>query len=312
MALTIGVDIGGTKILAGVVDATGNILDRVRVPTPTEPDAAAAAIASVVERLRDGREIEAVGLGAAGFIAADRATIRFSANVAAWVDEPLRDRIEALVKLPVVVENDANTAAWAEVRFGAARGRTHVMVVTVGTGIGGGLVVGGELYRGRHGVAGEPGHMRVVPDGLPCGCGNRGCWEQYASGNALTRIARERAAAEPGSAEKLLSFGDGTAAGVAGPHVTAAARLGDPAALAAFAEVGAWLGQGMADLAALVDPDAFVIGGGVSEAGELLLEPAELAYRRALASGHRPRADVLLAELGADAGLVGAADLARR
>ncbi|MCF2531244.1 ROK family glucokinase [Yinghuangia soli] len=311
MGLTIGVDIGGTKILAGVVDAAGVVLDRVKVPTPGEPDAVAEAIGDAVRHLCQDREVEAVGLGAAGFIAADRATVMFSANVSAWVDEPLRDRIQALTGLPVVVENDANAAAWAEVRFGAGVGHDDVVCLTVGTGIGGAIVQDGRLVRGRHGIAGEPGHMRVVPDGLPCGCGNYGCWEQYASGNALTRFARERAAGEPHAAEKLLAFGDGTPEGIRGPHVTQAARLGDPVALAAFTDIGEWLGQGMADLAALLDPSAFVLGGGVSEAGDLLLQPTLAAYQRVLTRGHRPGAEVLVAKLGPEAGLVGAADLAR-
>lgn len=312
MGLTIGVDIGGTKILAGVVDAAGVVLDRVKVPTPTDPEAVADAIGDAVRHLMRDREVEAVGLGAAGFIAADRATVLFSANVSAWENEPLRDRIQGLVGLPVVVENDANAAAWAEVRFGAGAGQDDVVCLTIGTGIGGAIVLDGRLVRGRHGIAGEPGHMRVVPDGLLCGCGNYGCWEQYASGNALTRFARERAAGEPQSAEKLLAFGDGTPAGIRGPHVTQAASMGDPIALAAFQDVGEWLGQGMADLAAILDPGAFVLGGGVSEAGDLLLAPALTAYHRVLTRGHRPAAEVVLATLGPEAGLVGAADLARR
>ncbi|WTW94485.1 ROK family glucokinase [Streptomycetaceae bacterium NBC_01309] len=312
MGLTIGVDIGGTKILAGVVDAAGVVLDRVKVPTPTEPDAVAEAIGDAVRHLVQDREVDAVGLGAAGFIAADRATVMFSANVTAWVDEPLRDRIQELVDLPVVVENDANAAAWAEVRFGAGAGHDDVVCLTIGTGIGGAIVQEGRLVRGRHGIAGEPGHMRVVPDGLLCGCGNYGCWEQYASGNALTRFARERAAGEPQAAEKLLAFGDGTPEGIRGPHVTQAARLDDPIALAAFRDIGEWLGQGMADLAAILDPGAFVLGGGVSEAGELLLAPTLSAYHRVLTRGHRPAAEVVVATLGPEAGLVGAADLARR
>jgi glucokinase len=312
MALTIGVDIGGTKILAGVVDAAGVVLDRVKVPTPTDPGAVADAIGDAVRHLMAERDVAAVGLGAAGFIAADRATVLFSANVSAWVNEPLRDRIQDLVGLPVVVENDANAAAWAEVRFGAGRGHDDVVCLTIGTGIGGAIVQDGRLVRGRHGIAGEPGHMRVVPDGLPCGCGNYGCWEQYASGNALTRFARERAAGEPQAAEKLLALGDGTPDGVRGPHVTQAARLGDPVALAAFQAIGEWLGQGMADLAAVLDPSAFVIGGGVSDAGELLLTPTLAAYHRVLTRGHRPAAQVVVASMGPEAGLVGAADLARR
>jgi len=311
MGLTIGVDIGGTKILAGVVDADGVVLDRLKVATPKDADNTARVIAEVVAALRVNHAVEAVGLGAAGFIGADRSTVLFSANVGAWVGEPLRDRMEALIGLPVVVENDANAAAWAEVRFGAAAGHADVMCVTVGTGIGGALVFGGELYRGGGGIAGEPGHMRVVPNGLACPCGNYGCWEQYASGNALTRLARDRAAGTPEAAEKLLALGDGTPTGVRGPHVTAAALLGDPVALAAFRDVGGWLGQGLADLSAVLDPAAFVIGGGVSDAGDLLLLPALETYRAVLRRGHRPGAEVFVATLGSEAGLVGAADLAR-
>ena len=252
-----------------------------------------------------------MGLGAAGFIDADRATVLFAPNVS-WVNEPLKTRIEERIGLPVVVENDANAAAWGEAKFGAAAGHDDVVVITVGTGIGGGLILGGQLYRGRFGIGGEPGHYRVVPDGRPCGCGNRGCFEQYASGNALVRAARERAAAAPGRAKDLLAFGDGTVEGIQGSHVTEAARNGDTIALAAFNEIADWLGQGMSDIAALLDPSAFVLAGGVSEAGDLLRAPAAEAYRRKLAGqGHRPYAQVLTATLGPDAGLIGAADLAR-
>jgi glucokinase len=212
----------------------------------------------------------------------------------------------------VVVENDANAAAWGENRFGAGRDETDLVCVTVGTGIGGGIVVEDRLYRGRFGIGGEIGHMQVVADGRLCGCGQRGCWEQYASGNALVRDARERAAESRTEASVLLHMGDGTPEMITGRHVTEAARLGDEVALAAFATVGRWLGQGMADLVAVLDPGRFIIGGGVSEAGDLVLRPAREAFE-ALLTGRevRPVAQVVLAELGNDAGLVGAADLAR-
>ena len=210
------------------------------------------------------------------------------------------------------MENDANAAAWGEARFGAAVGHDDVVVITVGTGIGGGLILNGRLYRGRFGIGGEPGHYRVVPDGRPCGCGNKGCFEQYASGNALVRAAKERAAAAPGKAKALLAMGDGSVEGIQGAHVTEAARDGDIIALAAFQEIGTWLGQGMSDHAAMLDPSAFVLAGGVSEAGDLLRAPAAESYRHALAgAGRRPYAQVLTATLGPDAGLIGAADLAR-
>ena len=214
--------------------------------------------------------------------------------------------------LPVVVENDANAAAWGEAKFGAGAGRPNVVLYTVGTGIGGGIVLGGELYRGHFGIGGEFGHYRVVPDGRLCGCGLHGCMEQYASGSALTRFVQARAAEDPQSAQVLLSLGDGTPDGIVGAHITEAARKGDPAALAGFAEIAGWLGQSMADLASILDPEVFVVAGGVSDAGEILTGPTRDRYRASLAGGaNRPFAEVVTATLGPEAGLIGAADLAR-
>jgi glucokinase len=313
MGLTIGVDIGGTKVAGGVVDQHGRVLARALVDTPAmDADAAEDAIVAVVEKLRADYDVEAVGLGAAGFVDATRSKVYSSANLPGWVNEPLRDDIAARVHLPVVVENDANAAAWGEYRFGTGRGETHLVVVTVGTGIGGGIVVDGRLYRGRFGIGAEFGHMQVVADGRPCGCGQRGCWEQYASGSALVREARARAAEARGEASTLLRLGDGTPEGISGRHVTQAARLGDQVALAAFETVGRWIGQGLADLAAVLDPGMFVLGGGVSDAGDLLLGPARTGFETFLTGReYRPIAEVALAELGNEAGLVGAADLAR-
>jgi glucokinase len=314
MSLTIGVDIGGTKVAGGVVDESGTILARARVDTPAR-DAAGAedSIVSVVEQLREGFDIEAVGLGAAGFVDATRSRVYFAPNLPDWHNEPVRDDVSRRVGLPVVVENDANAAAWGEHRFGAGREEEHVVCVTIGTGIGGGMIIDGALYRGRYGVSGEIGHMQVAADGRLCGCGQRGCWEQYASGNALVREARERAAESRAEAATLLRLGDGTPEEITGRHVTEAAGKGDPVALAAFATIGQWLGQGLADLAAILDPGLFVLGGGVSDAGKLLVDPARVAFE-SLLTGHRvrPAAKIVPAELGNDAGLVGAADLARR
>jgi glucokinase len=310
MALAIGVDIGGTKVAAGVVDGDGRVVAETRRPTPN--DDAGAALSAVVEAVREllrDNDVEAVGVAAAGYVSADRTTMLFAPNLP-WRDVPVRDRVSEGVGLPVVVENDANAAAWAEHRFGAGRGEPDLVCLTVGTGIGAGIVLDGVLYRGRWGVAGEPGHVCVVRDGLPCGCGNHGCLEQYASGTALTRYAREAAAREPARAARLRELaGDGA---IEGPHVTAAAREGDPLAVAAFAEAGRWLGRGIADLAAVLDPGVFVVGGGVADAGELLLGPARESFAASLSGrGHRPVADVRAAALGNTAGLVGAADLAR-
>jgi glucokinase len=216
------------------------------------------------------------------------------------------------VDLPVVVENDANAAAWAEYRFGGGSGATDMVMLTVGTGLGGGLVVSGNLVRGAFGVAAEVGHIEMVPGGLRCGCGLDGCWEQYSSGTALVRIARRLARKRRDEAGILLSFGNGTPEGVKGKHITRAADLGDPVACAAFEAVGLMLGRGMAKLAALLDPQVFVVGGGVCEAGELLMAPAREALAAHLtARSHRPLATITLATMGNNAGIVGAADLAR-
>jgi glucokinase len=256
-------------------------------------------------------EIRALGIGAAGFVDETGSRVLFAPHLA-WRDEPLRDAVARLTGLPVVVENDANAGGWAEWRFGAARGEPHVVLVTLGTGIGGAIVIDGEPYRGHHGIAGEFGHMQVVPDGLPCDCGNRGCWEQYASGRVLTRRGREAAETDTPLGRRLLDAAGGSVDEIHGMHVTAAARDGDAEATGWLADVGDWLGVGVANLAAALDPGMVVVGGGLSAAGDLLLEPARAAFSRSLTGrGHRPEARIVAAGLGADAGLIGAADLSR-
>jgi len=313
MGLAIGVDVGGTKVAAGVVDDQGQILARLRRDTPAQdPAELQDLIAEVIAELAADHEVEAAGLGAAGFVDAARSTVLFAPNLP-WRNTALRAAVEQRTGLPVVVENDANAAAWAETRFGAGHGQPHTVTVTVGTGLGGGLVVGGELVRGAFGVAAEVGHLNLVPEGRPCGCGNLGCWEQYASGRALVTEARQRAAASPEQAGLLLELAQGRPEQISGPMVTMGAVAGDPVALQSFRAVGAWLGHGLADLAAVLDPRTFIIGGGVAEAGELLVGPAREAFQAGLTGrGHRPTATVRVAELGQDAGLIGAADLARR
>jgi glucokinase len=316
MGLAIGVDVGGTKILAGVVDDEGQLSATTRRPTPsTDPEAVADTIAELVDELRNGLRdgsVETVGIGAAGFVDRERSTMLFAPNLA-WRNEPLRDKVAKRVDLPVVVENDANATAWGEFRFGAGRDRSELVCLTVGTGIGGGIVLGGALYRGTFGIGAEFGHYRVVPDGRRCGCGNRGCWEQYCSGRALVREAQEIATVDPAYAVRLRELGGGKPEGIEGAHVTQAAEEGDAAALECYGVVGRWLGQGLADLAAMLDPGTFVIGGGVSEAGDILLGPAREAFAARLTGhGHRPTAAILVAELGEEAGLIGAADLSRQ
>ncbi|MDG9700886.1 ROK family glucokinase [Streptomyces sp. DH37] len=312
MGLTIGVDIGGTKIAAGVVDEEGTILETSTVPTPPTADGVIDAIAEAVRTVSTGHEIEAVGIGAAGYVDDKRATVLFAPNIK-WRNEPLKDKVEQRVDLPVVVENDANAAAWGEYRFGAGQGHDDVVCITLGTGLGGGIIIGGKLHRGRFGVAAEFGHVRVVPDGLLCGCGSQGCWEQYASGRALVRYARQRANATPENAGILLALGDGTPEGIEGRHISQAARQGCPVAVDSFRELARWAGAGLADLASLFDPSAFIVGGGVSDEGDLVLDPIRKSFRRWLVGGQwRPHAQVLAAQLGGRAGLVGAADLARQ
>jgi len=310
--LTVGVDIGGTKVAAGVVDPQGRVLARARRLTPSrDPRAVENTIEEVVAELRAAHDIGAVGIGAAGFVDAERSRVLFAPHLA-WRNEPLRDAVAAAVQLPVVVENDANAAAWAEWRFGAGRGETRLVCVTLGTGIGGGIVSDGQVQRGKHGMAGEFGHMVVVPDGQRCECGNRGCLEQYASGNVLGREARELARASSPVTVPLLQRVGGDVDALVGPVITEAARDGDPLAIELFEEVGRWLGIGLANLAAALDPGMFVIGGGVSDAGELLLRPARDSFRRILTGrGFRPEPRIVKAALGPEAGLVGAADLAR-
>ncbi len=311
-ALACGVDIGGTKIAGGLVDADGTVLARDRVDSPRDADAISAAVAALVQRLVGDQPIAAVGVGAAGFVDRTRSRVLMAPNLP-WRDADLRHDLEQRLGLPVAIENDGNAAAWGEFRYGAGRDIDDLLLLTVGTGVGGGVVLDGRLYRGAYGVAGEVGHLRVVPNGVRCGCGNRGCLESYASGTALERRARERAGAgEPGS-EAILARVAGDPAAIGGRLVTELAREGDPFATSLLAEVGHWLGEGIASLAAVLDPAVVVVGGGVSAAGDLLLGPVREAFADHLTGrAHRPLAEIRPAELGNLAGLIGAADLARR
>jgi len=310
--LTIGVDVGGTKIAAGVVDSTGKIVRQVRVATPGgTANALDDSIVHAVTELLTTHSVEAVGVAAAGFVDEKRKTVRFAPNLL-WRDRPLARLLGERLDLPVVVENDANAAAWAEFQFGAGHDVNDMVLITVGTGLGGGIVLDGRVLRGAWGIAAEMGHVRMVPGGLPCGCGQHGCWEQYASGRALVRMARELALSDQSAAAAILKPAGGDADGLEGWMVTAAAMAGDPAGVELLAELGRWLGEGIADVADVLDPAVVVIGGGVAEAGDLLLDPARAAFARCLSGGeYRPHLAIEGAALGNDAGIIGAADLAR-
>ena len=311
--LTIGVDVGGTKILGGVVDATGKIIQISRRDTPKAGgDFLTDAIAEVIKELASVHPVTRAGISAAGFVSNDRKTMLATPNISGWNGINLQAALQARTGLTVIIENDANSAAWAEAKHGAGIGHAEMMMLTIGTGIGGGIIIAGKLHRGAFGTAAEFGHLRVVPDGHLCGCGARGCFEQYASGNALVRHAKEAINAAPDASHNLLQRGDGTVAGLTGKHITEAARDGDSVALAAFNTTGQWLGAGIASLAVLLDPSSVVIGGGVIDAGEILLAPTRVALERYMPFlGKHPMPEVVAAQLGNDAGLVGVADLAR-
>lgn len=312
MALAVGVDVGGTKIAAGVVDERGRILARLRRESPaSSAQAIEDDIADMVVELAKAHDVASVGVGAAGFVDRERAIVRFAANLS-WRDEPLRSELESRLGIPTVIENDANAAAWAEFAFGAGRDVQELLLVTVGTGIGGGIVMSGQLQRGAGGTAAEIGHIRFVPEGLPCPCGNRGCWEQYASGSALVRDVRAAADADPFAAASLLERAGGEASGITGPMITAAAADGDRFAKDQVERLASRLGDGLASLTAVLDPAVIVVGGGVAEAGDLLIVPTERRFRSQVTGGeNRPIPQIRKAALGNDAGIVGAADLSR-
>ena len=313
MSLSIGVDIGGTKIAAGVVSERGEIVAESSRETPaTDPDLIVEAVVALVRELRTTHDIQAVGIGAAGFIDANRSTVLFAPNIN-WIDEPLAKLVGDQMDARVIVENDANAAAWGEFQFGAGEDVDDLLLVTVGTGIGGGLVHDGALYRGGFGIAAEIGHMRVVPGGIQCGCGQQGCWEKYGSGSALVSDAMKRIHAGDRAADALRDRMGTDTSDVHGSVITELAQGGDALCVELLAGVGTWLGEGIASLAAVLDPTVVVIGGGVAAAGPLILEPARDAFERTLsAPEHRPHAELRLATLGNRAGLIGAADLARR
>lgn len=293
----VGVDVGGTKVLAVRIDEQGGVRQTATRPMPgrTSPGSAVeAAVAAAVRDVLDGAVPAGVGVSAAGLVDADGQRYLFGAHLP-WRDVPVRERLEHDLGVPVVLDNDANCALWAELAAGAARGRSSVLMVTIGTGIGGAIALGGRLVRGAHGLAGEFGHMQVVPDGLRCECGLHGCWEQYCSGRALERVTR-------------VALGRH----LDGPEVTALARSGDQVARQSIASIGTWLGVGVAGLVSAFDPELVVIGGGVSAVGDLLLDPARAALRASLQGAtYRPVPDLVPAAFGPEAGAVGAALLAR-
>lgn len=309
--VAIGVDLGGTKLLGVAVDPAGTVLAEHRIPTPRGGDAILAALVEVVAEL-DSRTGPAatVGVGVPGLV--DRSgRIVVAPNLPRVHNLEVGSRLPSLVGgRPVMVDNDATCAGWGERTHGAAAGADNAIVVTLGTGIGGGIVVEGRLMRGANGFGGEIGHMVVDPHGPLCGCGRKGCWERFASGSGLGILARE--AAHAGQGTRILELAGGDPEAVRGEHVTRAAGEGDPEAQAVMDRFGWWLATGLANLANAFDPEIIVLGGGLVAAGDILLEPARRNFA-ALLEGYnvRPPIPIVAAALGERAGAVGAAALGR-
>lgn len=309
--LTVGVDIGGTTLCASVVDPHGAVLETVRVATPQSTEKLDTAIGDAVRSLADRYAVVGVGLAVAGFVSEDRRVVRFAPHLA-WRHVAVADELSARVQLPVVLEHDANAAAVAEQRFGAAQGAEVAALVALGTGIGGALVLGGDVYRGAFGVAPELGHLRLMPGGRACPCGKQGCWERYCSGTALAETALELFATTPGDSTTLGRQAAVDPRSVTGHRVALAAAEGDSIAQRAVAELARWLGEGLALVADVYDPETIVLAGGVSGSANLFLDAARKHYAEAMTgAGHRPLARVRVAMHGDDAGIIGAATLAR-
>lgn len=302
----LGLDIGGTKLAAGVV-ADGRVLVRGETPTCADegPDAVLARLLALARRVQagaPGAEVDRLGVGCAGPLDRRAGLILSPPNLPGWDRFPLVARLAGALSLPVRLENDANAAALAEYRYGAGRGATSLVYLTVSTGIGGGIILDGRLWHGSADAAGEVGHMILLPDGPPCGCGNRGCWEALASGPAIARRARERLETRASRLRVIPAF---TAADVA-----RLAAAGDPVAVEVWDEAVGFLAQGIAALVTTLAPERVVLGGGVSRAGDLLFVPLRERVRRHVRLAPAERIPILPAALGADVGILGAAAIA--
>jgi glucokinase len=297
---TIGIDLGGTKMSAGLVDESGTVVEKVVVARPIDQPGMEAGPVELADKLMES-DVAAIGLGAAGLVTRPDGVMVWGPNVVGS-EVPFKALLMKQFGLPAVVDNDANLAALAESRLGAARAYRHVLLVTLGTGIGGGIVADGRIYRGRS-FAGEVGHMLIDVGGPLCTCGQRGCWETFASGRRLDQLARDVAAADPVGLTARLARDEPAV----GSHLTEAALRGDAVAVQAVAEMGSWLGVGLASLVVVLDPEIIVVGGGAARAGDILLEPARRSMMEALeGSAFRLPTPIVAAGLGEDAGLIGA------
>ena len=304
----IGVDVGGTKIAAAVVSAEGEVLNEVRYPTQAvPPNRLVGTIAGAIMEVRDGFEVGGVCLAVPGLIMASVNTVIFSPNLHEIENIRLDEEIGGTTGVRVTVENDANAAAWGEFRYGAGKDVEHQVFITLGTGVGGGVITHGVLLRGAQGAGGELGHVTLDPEGPLCGCGNHGCLEALASGTAIQRRAREFANARPGSALGRLAI----QRQVLGEDVTRLAEEGDEAAVSVLGETGRWLGIGVAGFVNMFNPEVVAVGGGASQAGEFILEPVRKEVKLRARSPSRDLVEIKEATLGPASGVLGAAALAR-
>jgi glucokinase len=307
---TVGVDLGGTNVRVAVVDRDGHVESDYRAPTPHDWPALHDTIVDLVGQARRAAPAaSAVGVGAAGLVDHD-GTVHYAPNIPKLIRVPLRVRLTETLGVPVVVDNDANVAAWGELCHGAARGLSHVLVITLGTGVGGGIISGGTLMRGAHGFAGEVGHWQFDPHGPLCACGERGHWETAASGGALGALARAHAAL--GDAPNVLARADGDLDAVTGLHVGASAAAGEPDGCSILDAYATQVALGFAGLTNILDPELIVVSGGLVELGDVLLQPLRDAFGAHLEGApFRPEVPIVAAALGEQAGVVGAAALAR-
>jgi glucokinase len=303
----IGVDVGGTKIAAGVVTPEGEILNEVRYPSAGPKERLLSSIARAVNEVRNGFEIGGTCLAVPGTVSTIENKIIDAPNLPAIEGVPLKDELEERTGLSTTVENDANAAAWGEFRFGAGSEATHLVFITLGTGVGGGVISHGLLLRGAQGAGGELGHITILATGPRCGCGNHGCLEALASGTAIARRAREIASEKPDSALGRLAV----ERMVLGEDVAALAEQGDEAALEVLRETGVWLGIGLAGFVNIFNPEVIAVGGGAARAGDMILDPARHEVRLRAMSPGRDLVEIKPATLGARSGILGAAALAR-
>ncbi len=309
--LIIGLDLGGTKIAAALATADGQVLRRHRVPTPARqgPDAVVVALRQAIEQLgkTDVGQVSAIGVGAPGPYNSQLQVVSSSPHLAGWQDVPLKQMLEDRLGTLTFVDNDANVAALGEHRFGAGIGTNHMIYITVSTGIGGGLILGGKLYTGASGAAGEIGHMTVEVNGPRCQCGNYGCWEALASGTALAREAVRKL--EAGAESRILELAGGDLGRVKAEVVFEASQQGDKLARSLIERAGYYLGVGLASLIDIFNPEMIVIGGGMANMGEALLAPARTVARQRAFALPGSVARIVPARLGDDSGVLGAVAL---